>query len=150
MGIILSNRSGCAILATILFAPAIVTGYILHSAMWLILVPLGIIALALIVAVIPSKRKVTCGQFADELEKHLLGIEGPWDWDDTTTVAIADERLERLRSSLFKFDSIERQEDKDELKSIIESLRRGEIPEVGQHKNLTFRDRRFLGLRLKD
>lgn len=150
MGIILSNRSGCATLLAIVFAPAIVTAYLLHSAMWLIVVPLGIIALALIVAAIPSKRNVTCGQFADELEKHLLGAEAPWDWDDTTTVAIADERLERLRSTLFRFDSLERQEDKDELKSIIESLRRGEIPEVSQHKNPTFRERRFLGLRLKD
>jgi len=39
-------------------------------------VPLGIIALALFIAALPIKRKVTPEEFADELERHLLGTGG--------------------------------------------------------------------------
>jgi hypothetical protein len=80
-------------------------------------------------------------QFADELERHLLGTGGLWDWDDTTSIRIADERLERIRWELPKFDSLTRQEDKAELKAIIEALRRGELPEAAPVKDLTYRSR---------
>jgi hypothetical protein len=75
-----------------------------------------------------SNGKVTPQQFADELEEHLLGTERPWDWDDTTSIAIADRRLEQLRQILPKFDSLATQADKDELSAIIAALRRGEFP----------------------
>jgi hypothetical protein len=55
---------------------------------------------------LPIKRQVTPEQFADELERHLLGSGGPWDWDDTTSIRIVDERLERIRWELPKFDSL--------------------------------------------
>lgn len=45
----------------------------------------------------PPSCKVTLEQFADELERHLLGTECEWDWDDVISVVIADERLERIR-----------------------------------------------------
>lgn len=76
------------------------------------------------------KRRITPEQFADELERHLLGTEGRWDWDDTTSIAIADERLDRLRGGLSKFDSLARTKEQEELKAIIAALRRGEFPEV--------------------
>ena len=114
----------------------------MHDLVWLIVVPIGIIALALIVAALPSKgREVTPSQFADELERHLLGTGGPWDWDDTTSIRIADERLERVRWELPKFDSLTREEDKTELKAIIEALQRGELPEVVPPTHLTYRRR---------
>jgi len=93
----LSGASGLAVVLAVLFLPAVVAAYFLHSAVWLIAIPLGIIALALLVAARPIKRKVSPEQYADELEGHLLGNEGAWDWDDTTSVAIADDRPERLR-----------------------------------------------------
>jgi hypothetical protein len=77
-----------------------------------------------------ARRKITPEQFASELEGHLLGTEGPWDWDDTTSIAVADERLERIRRVLPKFDSLKRTKDRDELKAVIEALRRGEFPEI--------------------
>ncbi len=78
-----------------------------------------------------TKRKVTPEQFADELERHLLGTGGPWDWDDTTSVAIADPRLEEVRSRLGpNLASLSREKDKDELRAIIAALRRGELPEI--------------------
>jgi hypothetical protein len=124
----------------VLFLPATLAAYVLHDLVWLIVVPIGIIALALIVAALPSKgREVTPSQFADELERHLLGTGGPWDWDDTTSIRIADERLERIRWELPKFDSLARGEDKAELKAIIEALRRGELPDAVPVKDLTYR-----------
>jgi hypothetical protein len=77
-----------------------------------------------------GKRKVTIEQFAEELEKHLLGTDGQWGWDDTTSISIADSRLDRLWSQLYKFDSLNLPEHVDELKGIIAALRRGEIADV--------------------
>jgi hypothetical protein len=79
---------------------------------------------------VSPKRKVTPEQFAEKLEKHLLGTEGKWDWDDTTSMAIADERLERIRRGLSKFDRLARSKDRDELGAIIAALRRGEFSEI--------------------
>ena len=115
----------------ILLLPAALTAYVLHNLAWLAIVPFGIIFLALFIAALPIKRKVTPEQFADELERHLLGTEGPWDWDDTTSVAIADPRLEEVRSRLGpNLDSLSHEKDKDELRAIIAALRRGELPEI--------------------
>jgi hypothetical protein len=133
--------SGWVIVLLALFLPAALTAYVLHNLAWLVVVPFGIIVLALFIAALPIKRKVTPELFADELERHLLGTGGPWDWDDTTSVAIADERLERIRYELSKFDSLTQEKDKDELKAIIAALRRGELPEVVPPTHLTYRGR---------
>jgi hypothetical protein len=123
--------SGWVILLLVLFLPALLTAYVLHSLAWLVVVPIGIIVLALFVAALPIKRKVTPEQFADELEGHLLGTGGRWDWDDTTSVAIADPRLEEVRLRLGpNLDSLSHEKDKNELRAIIAALRRGELPEV--------------------
>lgn len=85
----------------------------------------------LIIAALPIPRKVTPQQFADELERHLQGTEGPWDWDDATSVRMADKRLDQLRLSLaVRFDMLSHEEDRNEFQTIIAALRRGEIPQV--------------------
>jgi len=123
--------SGWVIVLLVLFLPAALTAYVLHNLAWLVVVPFGIIVLAFFIAALPTKRKVTPEQFADELERHLLGTGGPWDWDDTTSVAIADPRLEEVRSRLgSNLASLSREKDKDELRAIIAALRRGELPEI--------------------
>src|SRR5229473_1868315 len=123
--------SGWVIVLLVLFLPAALTAYVLHNLAWLVVVPFGIIVLAFFIAALPTKRKVTPEQFADELERHLLGTGGPWDWDDTTSVAIADPRLEEVRSRLGpNLASLSREKDKDELRAIIAALRRGELPEI--------------------
>jgi|SRR5579859_2335677 len=131
--------SAWVIVLLVLFLPATLTAYFLQNLVWLFVVPFGIIVLVLFIAALPIKREVTPEQFADELESHLLGTGGPWDWDDTTSIRIADERLERIRWELPKFDSLAREEDKAELKAIIESLRRGELREIVPVKHLTYR-----------
>ena len=135
--------SGWLIVLLVLFLPAALTAYLLHSLAWLVVVPFGVIVLFLFLAALPFKRKVTPEQFADELERHLLGTEGKWDWDDTTSIAIADERLERLRWELAKFDSdsLTQEKDKVELRAIIAALRRGELPAVVPPTHLTYRNR---------
>jgi len=130
------------IVLLVLFLPAAATAYVLHNLTWFLIVPFGIIVLAfLIAAALPRKRKVTPQQFADELEKHLLGTEGKWDWDDVTSVAIADDRLELIRWELPKFDSLSDEKDREELRGLIAALRRGEVPEVVPPSDLTYRAR---------
>jgi hypothetical protein len=150
MRIHLSGASGCGVLLLVLFVPAILTSYFLHSVVWLIVIPLGIVVLGLLVAALPLKRKVTAEQFASELEEHLLGTEGAWDWDDTTSVRIADERLERLRWYLPKFNSLSLEKDKEELKAIIAALRRNEVPDVFPPPKGGHRIGRFIHLNLKN
>jgi hypothetical protein len=77
-----------------------------------------------------AKRKASPEEFAEELEKHLLGTEGKWDWDYITSVTLADERLERIRLGLSKFDLLSRTKDRNEFEAIIAALRRGEFPEI--------------------
>ncbi|SRR6266481_971539 len=141
MAIHLARGSGCVVVLLVLFVPAILVFYLSHSLIWLILIPVGIIVLAMLVAAVPRKRKVSPEQFADELERHLLGTEGEWDWDDVTSVAIADERLERIRWELPRFDTLSQEKDKEDLKTLIAALRRGELPDVVPPKHLTYRAR---------
>src|SRR4029077_12241397 len=98
-------KPGFLYVSLVLFVPAIVAAYFLHSVVWLLIIPLGIIALAVLVAAIVGRKKriVTAEQFANELERHLLGTEDRWDWDDITSLAIEDERLELMRCKLFEF-----------------------------------------------
>jgi hypothetical protein len=67
--------------------------------------------------------------WATELETHLLGTDGPWDWDDATSVRLADPRLEALRLQMSKFDSLD-EERRREFEGVIAMLKRGEIPEI--------------------
>ena len=125
----LPDRWGCVGLLTFLFAPGLVLGYLLHSMWWMVATPLGLIILMLAVAALPIERKVTPQKWADELEKHLIGTDGPHGWDDATSVTLADPQLENRRFRLcHDFDQINTSEKREEFRQIIEALRRGEIP----------------------
>jgi hypothetical protein len=124
----LRNPLGCLLLLVFIFGPGFLLDYLLHSVVWMLLMPPLLITAMLLVAALGPKRKLTPEQFADKLEKHLLGTEGPHDWDDTTSVAPADERMAILQQSLVRFDLLNTEEKREELRRIIEALRRGEIP----------------------
>jgi hypothetical protein len=98
-------------------APAAVAAsaivYIPHFPVWLAMVFSGIVALLLVAFTNPLKRKVSPRQFAAELEADLLGTDDKWIWDNVTSLAIADLRLERIRRELPRFDSLRREEDRD-------------------------------------
>jgi hypothetical protein len=149
-----SRVPASAIFLLVLLAPAALMAYVLHNPAWLVAVPIGIFGLMLALAFVfgslerlfgIGRRKVTPEQFADELERHLLGTGGKWDWDDATSVVIADARLEQVRRRLGpNFDSLAREEDKNELRAIIAALRGGDLPEVPPQSGIAslFRFRR--------
>ena len=96
---------------------------------WLFATLAVLVILMLAVAALPIKRKVSPQQWANELEKHLLGTDGAYGWDDATSVTLADELLESLRHRLIpEFNMLTTQQKKEEFRQIIESLRRGEFP----------------------
>jgi len=102
----------------------------LHSALWTVIVPLALVILLIALGIVGRKREVTRQQFANDLEKHLLGTEGAWAWDKTTSLAVSDERLDRLRGKPWRFDSLILKRRQEEFKEIIAALRRGEVPDV--------------------
>ncbi len=124
----LRNPLGCLLLLVLVFGPGFLLDYFLHSVVWMLLTPPLLIIALLLVAALGPKSKITPEQFADKLEKHLLGNEKPHDWDDTTSVTLADERLEILRQGLADFDLLNTAEKREERRRIIEALRRGEVP----------------------
>ena len=86
----------------------------------------------LVVAILPTKRKITPQEWADDLEKHLLGTGGPYSWDDATAACLADKRLENLCRRITytnDFAELDKPEIREELRHIIAALRRGKIPE---------------------
>jgi hypothetical protein len=124
----LRNSLGCLLLLVLLFGPGFLLDYFLHSVVWMFLTPPLLIIAMLLVAALGPKSKITPEQLADRLEKHLLGTEGPYDWDETLNVTPVDERLEILQQGLVDFNQLDTPEKRDELRGIIEALRRGEVP----------------------
>jgi hypothetical protein len=76
-----------------------------------------------------EKREVTPQELAEELERHLAGNEGPYDWRATTSVELTDERLNRLIPRLIEYGRLDTAEKRQQFREIIETLRRGEIPD---------------------
>ena len=129
--------SGLLTLLAALFVPGLIAGYVLHSLIWLLAVPCALIVVMIFVAALPLKRRITPQQFADQLEPHLLGTAGAWEWDDATSIRLADKRLERLRVRLGRFDNLTSDEQREELRQVIIALRRGEVPEISDDYDLT-------------
>lgn len=115
-------------LIALVFGPALIIAHFTGSAIWILIAPFVAVLVMLGLAALPFKRKITPQQWADQLEKHLLGMEGPHDWDDATSVRMADDRMENLRCRLADFDLLNTPQKREELRRIIETLRRGEIP----------------------
>lgn len=131
--IVMSNSLlGFGCMSIVVAAICVVIAFISTSLRWLILGPLVILLLILVLPLFPFlKRNITPQQFADELERHLLGTEGGWDWGDlVTSRTIRNPQLDDLRGKLTRFDSLNLEERRTEFEGIIAALRRGEIPDV--------------------
>ncbi len=117
-------------LAIFLVVPVLGLAYAVKSGAWLYAAPIAVVVLVLLINVFssPDRRNVTPQEFADELERHLDGSEGRYDWGATTSVALADDRLNRLVSMLPEYDRLDTSEKREQFRAIIEALRRGEIP----------------------
>ena len=140
-----SRRRARIVVTLVLFVPAILTTYFLKSAIWLIAIPIGITVLVMMMAllagliatVLDIKAKLTPQQFADRLEKHLLLHTENRSTDDTLPLRIADERLERLALDVYNLD-LTLESDRDKVRAMIDTLRRGEVPETVPPTHLTY------------
>ncbi len=90
------------------------------------------IALLVVAPLLPYKgRNITPQEWAGELESHLLGTEDAYDWDDATSIKLADEGLERLRGRLvLEFDRLDTPDKRERLRQVVEALRRGVVPSL--------------------
>jgi hypothetical protein len=72
-----------------------------------------------------SKRlnRRTAAEVADVIEKHVQGTEGPWDWDDFTSVPITDDRLDAIRVRCLELDHALPEERMQEFREIVQRLR---------------------------
>ena len=147
---------GIVIFLLVLFVPAALLAYVFHNLAWLVAVPIALFVLILAVAFVfgtleklfgIGRRKGTPEEFADALEKDLLGEEPERGWDEPMEVTLADPRLEWVRRSLCLRPNLYRlatEKDKDELRAIIAALRRGDLPDVPPQRGIRslFRFRR--------
>ena len=125
------NGVGLLLLIVVVLGPGAVIGVALHKASWTILLPLATIAILFGIAALPIGRRVSPSEYADELERHLRGTDDDGEWDRTVSVRLRDPRLERLRRSLpDDFNDLRTAEDRMSLQRIVESLRRGEVPDA--------------------
>ena len=92
-----------------------------------------LIGLIVVLAIVPFFRLLTSiskrlnrrssAEVADKIERHILGTEGPWDWDDFTSVPIADDRLDSIRLRCLELERTSPEERTEELKRIVDRLR---------------------------
>lgn len=68
-------------------------------------------------------NRPTATEVLDAIEKHIQGTEGPWDWDDFTSIPIADDKLDKLRLRCLTLDHVSREEALQELKKIVADLK---------------------------
>ncbi len=119
----------CLLLAILLIIAGWLAAYVLHAT----IVMAAILALLIAgtgVFWMRRRRKTTPQEWSRQLEKHLLGTEGPYDWKNATSHKLADKRLENLRLRLVRdFESLETSEKMDQFRRIVDALKRGEIPE---------------------
>jgi len=133
----------------VLLGAAALIAYVLHNSAWLVGVPIGIFGLILAVALVfgtlerlfgVGRRKGTPEEFANALEKYLLGEEPERGWDEPMEVTLADPRLEEVRRSLCLSPNLYQlatEKDRDGLRAVIAVLRRGDLPNVPPQRGIT-------------
>jgi hypothetical protein len=92
-----------------------------------------LIGFVAVLAIVPFFRLLTgiskrlnrrsSAEVADKIEGHIQGTEGPWDWDDFTSVPIADDRLDAIRLRCLELEHALPEERTEELNRIVERLR---------------------------
>ena len=143
------HRLPTVVVVLVLLVSAGLIAYVLHNPAWLIAVPVGIFGLILALAFVfgtleklfgIGRRKGTPEEFANALEKYLLGEEPEHGWDEPMEVTLADPRLEEVRRSLCVTPNLYRlatEEDRNELRAVIAPLRRGDLPDVPPQRGIT-------------
>jgi hypothetical protein len=104
--------------------PDSVISMILQLVKWVICLLLGVSLLFYILTRITKwKNRLTGEQVGKIIEKHLNQNEGPWDWDDFTSLPIHDDYLDRIRLRCIELDSVPSFDRIPELKRILDELR---------------------------
>lgn len=124
------SSAGSIVVIVSLVLPAILAAIVLHSGWLFVAVPFALVLFWTVVGKWAPKKNVTPLQFANQLERHLLGTDGHRGWDDTTSIALADPRLDMLRCKLSKSDLLVLPERRKELAEILAALRHEAIPDV--------------------
>jgi hypothetical protein len=83
----------------------------------IVAVPLALIA-GLVSKVFELEAKMSAGEVAKHLREYIEGTGGEWDWDDFTTVPIADPQLDDIRRKAAEVTG----DDSDEASSVLEQL----------------------------
>lgn len=125
-----------------IFVPSLLTGYFFGALILLFVVPVGVIVAFLTAGMVADliwpPKKVSSEEFADALEKHLRG-EGGYEYIDSLARMVpVDQRLKPIQWDLYRFDPIQSENDREELRRIIEAIRRGTLPEFVPATQITY------------
>ena len=71
------------------------------------------------------RNRRTAEEVAHIVEKHLNENEGPWDWDEFTSLPIHDDYLDSIRLRCLELDYVPAFDRTPELKRTLEALREG-------------------------
>jgi hypothetical protein len=71
--------------------------------------------------------KRTAPEVAVYVENHLRGTEGAHDWDDFTSIPIADQRLNAMRLRCVELDDRSPTERFSELRKMVRDLRNEQV-----------------------
>jgi hypothetical protein len=112
-----------------LILPGVIAGLVLRSWAWGIGIPAVLIAIVGVIIAMRRKRRDTPQEWAVPLEKHLLGTESPYEWEEATSKPFADKKLENLRTRIAQeYKALDTSGKKEAFRRIVETLKRGEIP----------------------
>jgi hypothetical protein len=101
----LTGGSAMVFLLGVPLAIGIVAFILLHSAMWGLVISVGIVVLMFTVAALPIKRKATRQDVAKAIEDFVSGSGGPWDRDNFISCRVAGEELEGIRIKCLRTQS---------------------------------------------
>jgi hypothetical protein len=91
---------------------------------WVILVALGVLTFFYVLTwVTKFRNRLTAEQVVKVMERHLDQNEGPWDWDEFTSLPIHDDYLDKIRLRCIELDSVPSFDRVPELKRMIEEIR---------------------------
>jgi hypothetical protein len=95
-----------------------------YAALSILGVAAVVVAFQLLTVISRQRRKLALSDVADIIERHADGTEGPYDWDEFTSVPIADPRLDEVRRRCIRLDILVLPDQRRcELRKIVDELR---------------------------
>lgn len=107
-------------------APVAVGGRPVFPIILVVLIVVGLLlAFGGLSALSKRQNRRNAEYVAASIERHLRGEEGPWEWDDFTSVPIKDNHLDAIRLRCIELDQANPARRDAELGRIVADLRRG-------------------------